>query len=149
MDTDRGTAADPLDVEVAFLTPAVRNDLLERWNEPQRRYNNETHLRAVLRAIDPLGDEGESFDGTAERLAAWFHCAVFDPTESENNDKSAVFTERTLDPAAPVEEVARQVRLMGGHRAGAGDPHGCGVSYGVLAVHGAGLGSTYVAEVDV
>src|SRR5699024_12203627 len=65
--------------------------------------------------------EGESFDGTAVRLAAWFHCAVFDPTESENNDKSAVFTERTLDPAAPVEEVARLVRLMGGHRAEPGD----------------------------
>ncbi|HJC30488.1 MAG TPA: hypothetical protein H9759_14010 [Candidatus Dietzia intestinipullorum] len=137
MDTDRGTAADPLDVEVAFLTPAVRNDLLERWNEPQRRYHNETHLRAVLRAIDALGDEGESFDGTAVRLAAWFHCAVFDPTESENNDKSAVFTERTLDPAAPVEEVARLVRLMGGHRAEPGDLNGCVLSDADLAVLGA------------
>src|SRR5699024_172192 len=116
MDTERGTAADPLDVEVAFLTPAVRNDLLERWNEPQRRYHNETQLRAVLRAIDALGDEGESFDGTAVRLAAWFHCAVFDPTESENNDKSAVFTERTLAPAAPREGGARRLRQTGRQR---------------------------------
>ena len=99
MDTDRGTAIDPLDAQVEFLTPALRPDLLERWNEPQRRYHNETHLRAVLRAAAALEADGEAFDGTAVRLAAWLHTAVFDPTESENNDKSAVFTERVLDPA--------------------------------------------------
>lgn len=137
MDTDRGTAADQLDAEVEFLTPELRAELLERWNEPQRRYHNETHLRAVLRAVDELAAEGESFDGTAVRLAAWLHCAVFDPTVSENNEKSAVFTERTLDPAAPVEEVARLVRLMGGHRVEPGDLNGCVLSDADLAVLGA------------
>ena len=116
MDTDRGTAADPLDHEVEFLTDKLRSELLERWNEPQRRYHSVTHLRAVLRAVDVLEADGESFDGTAVRLAAWFHTAVFDPTESENNDKSAVWTEGVLDPAAPVDEVVRLVRAMGGHR---------------------------------
>ena len=52
MDTDRVNYAEPLDAEVEFLTPELRADLLERWNEPQRRYHNETHLRAVLRAVD-------------------------------------------------------------------------------------------------
>lgn len=137
MDTDRGTAADPLDVEVEFLTADVRADLVRRWNEPQRRYHNETHLRTVLRAVDTLGEDGESFDGAAVRLAAWFHCAVFDPTGSENNDKSAVFAARELDPAAPVDEVTRLVRLMGGHRVEAGDLNGAVLSDADLAVLGA------------
>lgn len=137
MDTDRGTAADPLDLEVEFLTPELRSDLLGRWNEPQRRYHNITHLRAVLRAVDVLEADGESFDGTAVRLAAWFHAAVFDPTESENNDKSAVWTEQVLDPAAPVGEVVRLVRAMGGHRVEVGDLNGAVLSDADLAVLGA------------
>ena len=137
MDTDRVNAADPLDVVVEYLTPELRAELLERWNDPQRRYHNETHLRAVLQAIDALEADGESFDGTEVRLAAWFHTAVFDPTESENNEKSAVWTEQRLDPAAPVEEVARLVRLMGGHRVEPGDLNGEVLSDADLAVLGA------------
>lgn len=137
MDTDRGTTTDPLDAAVEFLTPDLRADLLERWNGPQRRYHNETHLRAVLRAVDLLEEAGESFDGTAVRLAAWLHTAVFDPAGSENNDKSADFTEAVLDPAAPVDEVARLVRLMGGHRVEVGDLNGSVLSDADLAVLGA------------
>lgn len=137
MDTDRGTAADPLDLEVEFLTAELRSELLERWNEPQRRYHNITHLRAVLRAVDVLESDGESFDGTAVRLAAWFHTAVFDPTESENNDKSAVWTEKVLAPAAPVDEVVRLVRAMGGHRVDSGDLNGAVLSDADLSVLGA------------
>ena len=137
MDTDRVNVAEPLDAEVEFLSADLRAELLECWNESQRRYHNETHLRAVLQAIDTLEEDGESFDGTAVRLAAWFHTAVFDPTESENNEKSAVWTQRTLDPAAPVEEVVRLVRLMGGPRVEAGDLKGSVLSDADLAVLGA------------
>lgn|SRR5690625_3135651 len=137
MDTDHTSAADPLDAPVEFLTPDLRDDLLKRWNEPQRRYHNETHLRAVLRAVDALEADGESFDGTAVRLAAWLHSAVYDPTGSENNEKSAVLAERVLDPAAPVEEVARLVRLMGGHRVEPDDANGAVLSDADLAVLGA------------
>jgi predicted metal-dependent HD superfamily phosphohydrolase len=149
MDTDRAAAVDPIDVEVGFLTPALRSDLLERWNEPQRRYHNETHLRAVLRAVDALEADGEAFDATEVRLAAWLHAAVFDPTESENNERSAVFCERVLDPSAPVEEVARLVRLMGGHRVEVGDLNGAVLSDADLAVLGSDPETydTYAADV--
>lgn len=137
MSTDPAAVTDPLDAELEFLTPEIRADLLERWNEPQRRYHNETHLRAVLHAIDRLDDEGEAFDGAAVRLAAWFHAAVFDPTASENNEASAKLAERMLDPAAPVDEVARLVRLMGGHRVEEGDLNAEVLSDADLAVLGA------------
>lgn len=149
MDTDRAASADPLDADVEFLTPQLRSDLLERWNEPQRRYHNETHLRAVLRAVDALEADGESFDGTEVRLAAWLHAAVFDPAGSENTARSAEYAELVLDPAAPVEEVARLVRLMGGHRVEPGDLNGAVLSDADLAVLGADPETydTYSADV--
>ncbi|KAA0918154.1 hypothetical protein [Dietzia sp. ANT_WB102] len=137
MDTDRTASADPLDVTVEFLTPELRSELLKCWNEPQRRYHNPTHLRAVLRAVDALESDGESFDATAVRLAAWLHAAVCDPAGSENTEKSASMAERVLDPAAPIEEVARLVRLMGGHRVEAGDLNGAVLSDADLSVLGA------------
>ncbi|MGN7226120.1 hypothetical protein [Dietzia kunjamensis] len=149
MDTDRTASADPLDAPVGFLTPELRADLLRRWNEPQRRYHNETHLRAVLRAVDALEADGETFDATAVRLAAWLHAAVFDPAGAENNEKSAALAEKLLDPAAPVEEVARLVRLMGGHRVEPGDLDGAVLSDADLAVLGADPETydTYAADV--
>lgn len=149
MDTDRVAAVDPLDAKVEFLTPELRSDLLERWNEPQRRYHNEGHLRAVLRAVDALEADGEAFDGTEVRLAAWLHGAVFDPTGSENAEKSARLAERVLDPAAPAAEVARLVRLMGGHRVENGDLNGCVLSDADLAMLGADPETydTYAADV--
>ena len=149
MDTDHAASADPLDADVEFLTPELRSDLLERWNEPRRRYHNETHLRAVLRAVDALEADGEPFDGTEVRLAAWLHAAVFDPAGSESNSRSAEYAELVLDPAAPVEEVARLVRLMGGHRVGPGDLNGAVLSDADLAVLGADPETydTYSADV--
>lgn len=149
MDTDRTASADPLDARVEFLTPELRSDLMTCWNEPQRRYHNETHLRSVLRAVDALEADGETFDSTAVRLAAWLHAAVFDPAGSENNEKSALLAERRLDPAAPVEEVARLIRLMGGHRVDVGDLNGAVLSDADLAVLGADPETydTYAADV--
>ena len=121
MDTNGATQRDPLDAEVDFLTPELRSDLLDRWHEPQRVYHDVEHLVAVLRAVDLLEDAGESFDGTAVRLAAWFHGAVFDPAGTENTEKSALLAERALDPAAPVQEVARLIRMTSGHHVTDGD----------------------------
>jgi predicted metal-dependent HD superfamily phosphohydrolase len=117
MDTDRTASADPLDATVEFLTPELRADLLERWNEPQRCYHNETHLRAVLRAVDALEADGEPFDATEVRLAAWLHAAVLDPTESENNAKSAAFAE-TYDTYAA--DVRHEFAHVPGERFAAG-----------------------------
>lgn len=149
MDTERTASADPLDAPVEFLSPDLRDDLLKCWNEPQRRYHNETHLRAVLRAVDALEADGESFDGTEVRLAAWLHGVVFDPTGSENCEKSAAVARKRLDPAAPVEEVDRLIRLMGGHRVEPGDLNGAVLSDADLAVLGADPDTydTYASDV--
>ncbi|MDR6974656.1 putative metal-dependent HD superfamily phosphohydrolase [Streptomyces sp. 3330] len=93
------------------------DDLLARWQEPQRRYHTLTHLTDVLDRIDVLA--GHAADPDVVRLAAWFHDAVYLPDRSENEERSARLAERALPEAGvPPErtaEVARLVRLTVTH----------------------------------
>ncbi|MDL5202284.1 hypothetical protein [Streptomyces sp. ALI-76-A] len=118
-------------------TPYADN-LLARWQEPQRRYHTLTHLTAVLDHIDALAPHAT--DPDAVRLAAWFHDAVYLPDRSENEERSARLAERALAeagvPAARTAEVARLVRLTVTHDPADDDPDGqvlCDADLAVLA----------------
>lgn len=113
-------------------------DLLTRWQEPQRRYHTLTHLTAVLDHVDTL--EGYAADPAAVRLAAWFHDAVYLPDRSENEDRSARLAERALPeagvPDARTAEVARLVRLTVTHDPADDDRDGqvlCDADLAILA----------------
>ncbi|MEU1461206.1 hypothetical protein ABZ467_11070 [Streptomyces sp. NPDC005727] len=114
------------------------DNLLGRWQEPQRHYHTLTHLRAVLDHIDTL--EKYAADPDAVRLAAWFHDAVYLPDRSENEERSAALAERALPeagvPAPRTAEVARLVRLTVTHAPADDDPDGqvlCDADLAILA----------------
>jgi predicted metal-dependent HD superfamily phosphohydrolase len=90
--------------------------LLQRWNEPRRRYHDLVHLSAVLDALDLLCPSGVE---VTVRLAAWFHDAVYEARPGADEEASAVLAEQVLDqlgaPVAAVAEVARLVRLTATH----------------------------------
>ncbi|MGC9543267.1 HD domain-containing protein [Streptomyces sp. UG1] len=118
-------------------TPYADN-LLTRWQEPQRRYHTLTHLTAVLDRIDELA--GHADDPDVVRLAAWFHDAVYLPDRSENEERSARLAERALPeagvPAERTAEVARLVRLTVSHDPAPDDRDGqvlCDADLAVLA----------------
>ncbi|WP_416976371.1 hypothetical protein [Streptomyces sp. T028] len=114
------------------------DDLLSRWQEPQRRYHTLAHLTAVLDHIDVLEEHAE--DPAAVRLAAWFHDAVYLPDRSENEERSARLAERALPEAgvgeATTAEVARLVRLTVTHDPAGDDRDGqvlCDADLAILA----------------
>ncbi|WP_030734777.1 hypothetical protein [Streptomyces sp. NRRL S-31] len=114
------------------------DNLLARWQEPQRHYHTLTHLTAVLDHVDTL--ERYAADPDAVRLAAWFHDAVYLPERSENEERSARLAERALPeagvPAARTAEVARLVRLTVGHDPADDDRDGqvlCDADLAILA----------------
>lgn len=114
------------------------DDLLARWQEPQRRYHTLTHLTEVLDRVDVLA--AHAADPDAVRLAAWFHDAVYLPDRSENEERSARLAERALPEAgvAPqrTAEVARLVRLTMTHDPADDDANGqvlCDADLAVLA----------------
>ncbi|MFC8092045.1 HD domain-containing protein [Streptomyces sp. NPDC057301] len=118
-------------------TPYADN-LLTRWQEPQRHYHTLTHLTAVLDRIDELAEHAD--DPDVVRLAAWFHDAVYFPDRSENEERSARLAERALTeagvPAERTAEVARLVRLTVTHDPAPDDPDGqvlCDADLAILA----------------
>ena len=124
-----GGAADP--------APYADN-LLTRWQEPQRRYHTLAHLTAVLDHVDVLEEHADNPD--LVRLAAWFHDAVYLPDRSENDGRSAHLAERALPEAGVSQdrtaEVARLVRLTVTHDPAADDRNGqvlCDADLAVLA----------------
>ncbi|NEA67099.1 hypothetical protein [Streptomyces sp. SID12488] len=135
-------AARPRDAkELPDPTPYADN-LLTRYQEPQRRYHTLTHLTAVLDHIDVLAEAeaGYADDLALVRLAAWFHDAVYAPDRSENEERSARLAERALPEAgvspAGTAEVARLVRLTVTHAPAPGDRNGevlCDADLAILA----------------
>ncbi|MFC8084483.1 hypothetical protein [Streptomyces sp. NPDC057340] len=114
------------------------DDLLTRWQEPQRRYHTLAHLTAVLDHVDVLAGHADDVD--VVRLAAWFHDAVYRPDRSENEERSARLAERALPEAgvsaAKTAEVARLVRLTVTHAPAEDDRDGqvlCDADLAVLA----------------
>lgn len=114
------------------------DDLLRRWQEPQRRYHTLSHLVAVLDHIDVLEEYAD--DPNLVRLAAWFHDAVYLPERSTNEERSARLAERALPEAGVSEartaEVARLVRLTVTHDPAEDDRDGqvlCDADLAILA----------------
>ncbi|MFF4118431.1 HD domain-containing protein [Streptomyces sp. NPDC001714] len=127
------------------------DELLRRWQEPQRRYHTVAHLTAVLDRIDVLEEYAD--DPDLVRLAAWFHDAVYLPDRSENEERSARLAERALPeaglPARQTAEVARLVRLTVTHDPAPGDRNGevlCDADLAILAAPPSGY-AAYTAEV--
>lgn len=113
-------------------------NLLARWQEPQRRYHTVDHLTAVLDQVDVLAEY--AVDPDVVRLAAWFHDAVYHPDRSENEERSARLAERALAEAGVPEpqagQVARLVRLTVTHDPADDDPDGqvlCDADLAILA----------------
>jgi predicted metal-dependent HD superfamily phosphohydrolase len=118
------------------LTQAQRRDLVARWSEPQRRYHTLAHLAAVLAALDDLAAAGERFQDEQVRLAAWFHDAVYDPTRTDNEARSAQLAVDVLGPGPVAQEAARLVLLTAGHQVRPGDANGAALCDADLAVLG-------------
>jgi predicted metal-dependent HD superfamily phosphohydrolase len=65
----------------------VGADLIARWSEPQRRYHTLDHLQHMLSIVDEHAASADDADDV--RLAAWFHDAIYDPKNSDNEMRSA------------------------------------------------------------
>ncbi|MGV9354366.1 HD domain-containing protein [Streptomyces misionensis] len=127
------------------------DNLLARWQEPQRRYHTLAHLTAVLDHVDTLAPYAA--DPDVVRLAAWFHDAVYLPERSENEERSARLAERALPeagvPQAKTAEVARLVRLTVTHDPAGDDRDGqvlCDADLAILAAPPSAY-AAYTAEV--
>jgi len=105
-------------------------ELLERWNEPARRYHTTRHLVEMFGALEDLEGAGE-IDGrqcSVARLAAWFHDAIYDPSASpgSNEEDSAALARDTLQELGfgdlDVHAIDRLIQLTANHNADGAEP---------------------------
>lgn len=116
-----------------LLTQDQREDLLDRWREPHRRYHTVDHLVGVLRGLDELAGAGEVFDRDAVELAAWFHDAVYVIGAPDNEEQSARLAETVLGGRLGTE-VGRLVRVTADHDVPADDPDAAALCDADLAI---------------
>lgn len=92
-------------------TPAgVLDALLARWAEPHRRYHTPQHLRECL-ALFAAHRELAERPGEVG-LALWFHDAVYDTAQHDNEAASADWARRVLRDAGVAPEVAGRVDAL-------------------------------------
>jgi len=111
------------------MVARIGADLVDRWNEPVRRYHTARHLVEMFGALEDLEEAGEIDErqGSVARLAAWFHDAVYDPLarSGANEADSALLARGTLAhldfEAADIEAIDRLILLTARHDADANE----------------------------
>lgn len=94
------------------------------YAEPHRRYHTRAHIEQCLALLDKVPDLTE-----AERqiltYAIWWHDAIYDPSASDNEARSAQMAKadlRDFDVSIHArDEVARLILLTAGHEVEEGD----------------------------
>jgi predicted metal-dependent HD superfamily phosphohydrolase len=125
--------------DLARFWPAWPGDDLRRrleaaYGDEARGYHDLRHLREVLHHVDDLLD---AHDPAREvvLLAAWFHDAVYEGRD-DDEERSARLAEETLPDPAVAAEVGRLVRLTRTHRPSPEDRPGqvlCDADLAILA----------------
>ena len=79
---------------------ALGEDLLERYEQPHRKYHTSVHLSEMLTALKTLYKRHHTATPRAVLLAAWFHDAVYEANPGEDEAASADLARTTLTPLA-------------------------------------------------
>lgn len=102
-------------------------DLLRRWGGPERNYHDKRHLADVLRGLDRLA-QSDAAETAAQRetafvaeLAGWWHDAVYDGVEGQDERASAELAASSLADTVPSSirrRIAEAIEMTADHRPG-------------------------------
>lgn len=90
--------------------PGFYERLIAAWSEPQRHYHTIEHLRECLVHFDIVRDL--AVHPADVELAIWFHDAVYQPGDDNNELKSAYLAERAMAVAGSSRDEAGTIRRM-------------------------------------
>ncbi|MEQ1748360.1 MAG: N-methyl-D-aspartate receptor NMDAR2C subunit [Prosthecobacter sp.] len=100
---------------------ACHSPLIGAWSEPRRAYHTLQHLDECLCALDVAVAYAEIPNRDAIEAALWFHDAVYDPTDGDNELRSAELARCELELAAVsqaiIADVWRLILVTQTHRA--------------------------------
>jgi len=79
---------------------ALRDALLDAWNEPQRHYHTLRHLHDCLASFEIEPAMAMTEHPAEVEIALWFHDAVYDPRAADNEQRSADWATQALSEAS-------------------------------------------------
>lgn len=82
-------------------------DLESRYSEPHRHYHTLRHIAHCMEEFDAA--RAEARDPVAVELALWYHDAIYDTHERDNEERSAVLAGRTAAAAGLPRDLAKRV----------------------------------------
>ena len=103
---------------------ALGEDLLERYEQPHRKYHTSVHLSEMLIALKMLYERHHTATPRAVLLAAWFHDAVYEANPGDDEAASADLARTALTPLAStgfltnreVTAIAHLIELTASHQ---------------------------------
>ena len=103
---------------------ALGEDLLERYEQPHRKYHTSVHLSEMLTALKMLYERHHTATPRAVLLAAWFHDAVYEANPGDDEAASADLARTALTPLAStgfltnreVTAIAHLIELTASHQ---------------------------------
>ena len=103
---------------------ALGEDLLERYEQPHRKYHTSVHLSEMLTALKTLYKRHHTATPRAVLLAAWFHDAVYEANPGDDAAASANLARTALTPLAStgfltnrgVTAIAHLIELTASHQ---------------------------------
>ena len=103
---------------------ALGENLLERYEQPHRKYHTSVHLSEMLTALKTLYKRHHTATPRAVLLAAWFHDAVYEANPGDDEAASADLARTALTPLAStgfltnreVTAIAHLIELTASHQ---------------------------------
>lgn len=103
---------------------ALGENLLERYEQPHRKYHTSVHLSEMLTALKTLYEQHHTATPRAVLLAAWFHDAVYEANPGDDEAASADLARNALTPLAStgsltnreVTAIAHLIELTASHQ---------------------------------
>lgn len=84
--------------------------IVERWNEPHRRYHSLQHLCECLALYEEHRSQAAHPGEVA--IALWFHDAIYEIRGHENEEQSAAWAARALTDAGAAGDVIARVQAL-------------------------------------
>ncbi|HEX8249272.1 MAG TPA: hypothetical protein VF599_13930 [Pyrinomonadaceae bacterium] len=122
------------------VSGAALDFLLNRYSEKHRYYHNLNHVNALLVLAEDLKENISDYD--CLKLAIWFHDAIYDPQENDNEIESAKLAVVNLSciglPKNKIQKVEKMILATQKHEAAGLDTDGKLFLDSDLSVLGAG-----------
>src|ERR1700687_4472984 len=98
---------------ISLITASMRDELMLAYAAPDRHYHDLRHIEALLGLMrQHLGDLA---DPATVEAAIWFHDAVYDTRQSDNEHRSSLLAVARLSDAgsASVKQITRVMTMIG------------------------------------